>query len=310
MKIFVGLFFLAVCVSHSQQTRLLSLAFEKDLIPEGIAIDAKAGKVYLNSLKYGKIVRCNLDGSNPEDFIGPNEHGYLSGFGMTMVGETLYALGNVLPKNGNKSILLLLNTESHQPISKYTIENNQFIYLNDLTVGENEEIYITDSESSDLYTINKNTNELEVFFAHDEIKHSNGIAISPNGKLLYLATYTTGIRVLEIASKKLLNTPNEHKGIDGLKYHQDHLYAIVNGRRNPSQNGVFQFRLNQHESEIVGAKKMWAFENPTDIPTTFALYEDSMYFVSDSQLGNLDQDSNQIIALDELKTYQLVQLRL
>ncbi len=42
---------------------IYQLSFDKDLIPEGIAIDPATHKVYLNSLKNNKIVRSNLEGS-------------------------------------------------------------------------------------------------------------------------------------------------------------------------------------------------------------------------------------------------------
>ncbi len=310
MKKVAVVFFLTIGFSYAQQASLVSLPFQKDLIPEGIAIDSKTGKVYLNSLKYGNIFRCNLDGSEPEEFIAKNEHGYLSGFGMTIVHDTLYALGNVLPENGNKSIFLKLNHVSGKLLDSYTIDNEKFIYLNDLAVDEQGTVYITDSESSDLYTINATTNALEVFFEDQEIRHSNGIAISSDGRRLYLATYTTGIRILDIAAKKLLNLPNDHKGIDGLKYSRGNLYAIVNGRRNREQNGIFKFELGPDESQIIGSKKIGLFENPMDIPTTFALYKGSMYFVSDSQLRNFDQDSNEIVEPEKLKSYRLIRLKL
>lgn len=309
MRVFPLFCLLTFCFSHGQEQRTSPLSFEKDLIPEGIAIDAKTGKVYLNSLKYNKIVRCNLDGSAAEHFVASNEHGYLSGFGMTVIEDTLYALGNTLPKIRNKSILLKLNNKSGGFIDKYTINDDRFIYLNDIAVDNYGALYITDSESSNLYTVSY-TNNLEIFFSHKDIKHSNGIAISSDGKLLYLATYTTGLRVLDIASKKLVNQPNNHKGIDGLKYHKGHLVGIVNGRRDHSQNGVFQFMLNPDGLEITNAEKIWEFENPTDVPTTFALYDDSMYFISDSQLRNFDQETNQIIEPDKLKNYTLVRLQL
>ena len=288
----------------------IGLPFEKDLFPEGIAIDTLTKQVYLNSLSLNKIVRCNLDGSQAEDFIDSNEHGYLSGFGMTIKGDTLYALGNVLPKTNNTSILLLMGLSSKQMIAKYTIANEQFIYLNDLAVDSKGTVYITDSESSDIYTINQNTNELEVFFSDEAINHSNGITISPDGKLLYLASYTSGLRILDIASKKLVNQPNDHKGIDGLKFHKNNLFAIVNARRDLAQNGIFQFGLNAKCTEVVSVKKLTDFENVTDIPTTFAIYNSTMHFVADSQLDNFDGDNGKVIHPEELEDYRLVQLKI
>lgn len=310
MRILTGTVLFALVVSCSQKNTQVDLAFEKDLIPEGFAIDAQAKKVYLNSLKLNKIVRCNLDGSNAEDFIASNQYGYLSGFGMMVRGDTLFALGNVLPKKGNKSILLLMCISTKKPIATYTIENEQFIYLNDLAVDSKGTVYITDSESSDIYTVNKATGSLEVFFSHDEIKHCNGITVSPDDKLLYLASYTSGIRILDITTKKLVNLPNDHKGIDGMKFHKNNLFAIVNARRDPSLNGVFQYVLNGKGKEIQSSKKIREFEDPSDIPTTFAIYGDSMYFVSDSQLDNFDQESNEIIAPEKLENYRLVHQKL
>src|ERR1700755_2206014 len=70
----------------------VTLNFEKDLIPEGIAIDAKSERIFLSSLRKNKIVTANLDGSDATDFIESDQYGYLSGFGMTIKGDTLYAL--------------------------------------------------------------------------------------------------------------------------------------------------------------------------------------------------------------------------
>ena len=293
------------CPAQTQADRV-RLKFQKDLTPEGIAIDSISQKIYINSLRHNKIVRCDFDGSNPEDFIFENQHGYLPGFGMTIKGDTLFALGNTLPKSKNKSILLLLNTRTGQLIKSYSIDNSDFIYLNDLAVGPNGKLYITDSENDNIYTLNTEKDVLEVFFSHPEIKHPNGIAISPDGKLLYLATYTSGIRILDLDSKKLVNAPNDFKGIDGMKFYKNSLLTIVNGRRNADQNGLFRFYLDKSSTKIIKQEKLDSFQDSTDIPTTFALFKGHMFFVSDSQLDNLNQETNEIIDPSKLEEYLLI----
>ncbi|WP_036381273.1 SMP-30/gluconolactonase/LRE family protein [Muricauda sp. MAR_2010_75] len=303
-------FLLALFISCVNPEKPIELHFEKDLIPEGIAIDPVLQKVYLNSLKSAKIVRCNLDGSNPEEFLSSHQYGYLSGFGMTIKGDTLYALGNGLSKENNTSILLLLDIYLGELIQSYPLDNGNFVFLNDIAVNSKGTVYITDSESSDIYTINPNTNQLEVFFSNNEVKHSNGIAISNNEQYLYLATYTSGIRVLDIANKKLINQPNAFKGIDGMKFYQNHLIGIVNAKRDLSQNGIFQFRLNEEGSEILSETKISEFEQSSDIPTTFAINRNHMYFVADSQLDNFDQGNNTIVNPTTLENYRLVKRKL
>lgn len=281
------------------------LAFEEDLIPEGIAIDAQSQKVYLNSLTKNKIVRCDLDGSNPEDFIFSNQYGYLSGFGMTVHGNLLYALGNSLPKNKNTSILLLLELPSGRLINAYPLKDAKTIYLNDIAISSNGRIFITDSESNNIYTLNESTDQLEVFYSNDEIKHSNGITIAPDNRFLYLATYTTGIRILDLHTLKLINGPNDHKGIDGMKFYNNQLLGLVNGKRKTSENGLYCFELNPEGSEIVGNQKILEFEDSSYIPTTFALFHNTLYFVEDTQLALLNQDTGQITDTARLKKYRL-----
>lgn len=299
--------FLFVTISFQAQTNdnLIELAFEKDLIPEGIAVHEPSKKVYINSLVHNKIVRCNLDGSHTEDFISKNQYGYLSGFGMTIKGDTLYALGNTLPKINNKSILLLLDVTSGELIKSYPLNVSDFIYLNDIAISSKGDIFITDSESNNIYSINKSTDQLRVFFSADEIKHSNGIAVSPDDKFLYFASYTSGIRILDMDTKKLINQPNDHKGIDGMKFFNTSLVGIVNSRRDKTQNGVYRFYLNENNAAISRKEKLQDFTNLEDIPTTFDLQGNMMYFVTDSQLDNLDQETNEIINVAKLENYRL-----
>ncbi len=303
-------FLLVLFISCTPKEKSIELRFEKDLIPEGIALDPVSQKVYLNSLKSAKIVRCNLDGSDAEEFISSHEFGYLSGFGMTIQGDTLYALGNGLSKENNTSILLLLDINSDKLINSYTLDNGNFVYLNDIAMDSKGTVYITDSESDAIYTISPITNQLEVFFSNDEVKHSNGIAISDNDRYLYLASYTSGIRILDIANKKLINKPNTFKGIDGMKYYRNNLIGIVNAKRDASQNGVFYYSLNEEGSEILSETKIAAFEHLSDVPTTFAIFDDNMYFVADSQLDNFDQEKSAIINPTLLENYRLLKKRL
>nr|WP_299071203.1 SMP-30/gluconolactonase/LRE family protein [uncultured Allomuricauda sp.] len=284
----------------------VELSFQKDLIPEGIAVDVEAQKLYINSLMHNKIVRCNLDGSQTEDFIKNGKHGYLSGFGMTIQGDTLFALGNSLTKPRNSSILLLLNTKTGKLIKSYTLDKPGFAYLNDLAVSKKGEVFITDSESNHIYTINKEEENLEIFLSHDDLKHSNGIAISSNDKYLYFASYASGLRILDIASKKLVNPPNNYKGIDGLKFYKNKLIAIVNGKRDQTQNGVYQFQLNAKGTAIEIEEKIWKLKNETDIPTTFDIENDALYFVADSQMDQMNQETNTIRDESKLEDYSLI----
>ncbi len=292
-------------------TELRILGFEKDLIPEGIAIDSKSKTVFLNSLRKNKIVKCKLDGSSPTNFIDSNQYNYLSGFGMTVKGDTLFALGNSLPKKNNKSILLLIDIRTGHVIDSYSINDSTFTYLNDLAVSSNNDIYITDSESNKIYAIKRSKGKLEIFLENDQIAHSNGITISDDDKYLYLASYKTGIRIVDIKSKSILNEPNkDFTGIDGMKYYQNSLIAIVNARRDLNEQGVFRYYLNENKTTIIKKEKIVPYGEHFIIPTTFDIVNDYIYYIINSQLDNFNQESNLIIDNNKLEPYSLIKIKI
>jgi len=309
--VFVILILIGLNSCNRVTSELITLNFEKDLIPEGIAIDSESKTVFLNSLRKNKIVKCKLDGSNPAEFIKSDQHNYLSGFGMTIKGDTLFALGNSLPKNNNKSILLLLNLKTGNLINSYSINDSTFIYLNDLVISSNNDIYITDSESNIIYTIQSSNGKLEIFLKNDEIAHSNGITISDDGKYLYLASYKTGIRIIDLKSKSILNEPNlDFTGIDGMKYYKNSLIAIVNAKRDTNQQGVFRYYLNKNKTAIIRKEKIVSYGEHFIIPTTFDIVDGYIYYIINSQMDNFNQESNQIIDNSKLERYLLMKMKI
>lgn len=300
---------LVIAAACTTKNKVL-LPFQPDLIPEGIAIDSTNQTIFLSSLHHNKIVTSGIDGSDPHDFVGSGQYHFLSGFGMTIKGDTLYALGNSLPKEKSRSILLLLNKNTGALLRSYSPRDTSFKYLNDLAVSRTGDVYITDSENDKLYMVKQGTDSLRVWLASDSVANSNGIALSPDDRYLYLASAKQGIRIMDVRTQKIMNEPNDYKGIDGMKYYQHSLIAIVNGNSDERSNGVYRYYLNEANTAIVGKKLLLAPGEDFVLPTTFAIVDGFMYFVIDSQLGNLDGDHNQIIDSTKLKTYTLLKFRI
>ena len=296
------------CKPQDQTT--IPLNFQKDLIPEGITINPKTQTIFLNSLRHSKIVRCNMDGSNPKDFITDNQFGYLPGFGMFVKGDTLYALGNSLPKKNSKSILLLLNAKTGEFINSFSPKDTTFKYLNDLAVASNGDVFITESNSNKIYTIQAKKAFLEIFLDTDELKNSNGITISDDGKYLYIASNKKGIRIMDRQTKRIVNHSNQdYTGIDGLKFYKNSLIGIMNAKKG-DENGIYRYFLNKENNEITRKEKIFSFKDESKISTTFSTLEGYMYFVLNTQLDNLDGETGQIIDKKKLENYQLMKIRI
>ncbi|WP_350287370.1 hypothetical protein [uncultured Croceitalea sp.] len=303
-SIFIFLIVFTLISCSDQKTQLIELPFEQDLFPEGIAIDSKTAKVYLNSLKKRKIVSSAIDGSNPQTFLETDQNSYLAGFGMTIKGDTLYALGNGLEKDDNKSILLLLQLSTGNLIDSYSIDDSGFRYWNDLAISTNNEIFITDSESNKIYKIQRPSKTIEIYLDSEKVPNSNGITISDNNDYLYVAS-NSGICVVEKASKKIMNEPKkDYSGIDGLKFHKNNLYGIVNGWRDNSQNGLFKFELNKTGTKVLGKEKLIEFTADFKIPTTFDILDGNIYFVVNTHLDNFDGEK--VLDLKKLEPYKML----
>ncbi|MBT2161114.1 YncE family protein [Zobellia barbeyronii] len=298
--------FISLLSCVDTKPELIQLNFQKDLLPEGIAIDSRTEKVYLNSLKNNKIVSSSINGSNPKTFLETNEYNYLSGFGMTIKGDTLYALGNNLPEGKSKSILLLLQLSTGALIDSYSIKDSVSHYWNDLAISTTNQIFITDSQSNKIYSIQRPGKTVQIYWDSEAVPYSNGITISANDNYLYLAS-DNGIAVIETASKKLLNKPKEeYSSIDGLKYYKNNLYGIVNGWGEQSQNGLFKFELNSTGTEILKSKKLVEFTERFRIPTTFDICDGYIYFITNTQIDNLDGNTNEILDLNTLEPYRMM----
>lgn len=288
---------------HTPVSETVVLNFEKDLIPEGIAIDEKSGKLFLSSLKKNKIVTAGIDGTNPADFIENNQYGCLSGFGMIIKGDTLYALSNGLQKKDNSSVLLLLNIKTKQLIDQYKISIPPYAYLNDLAISETNEIFITDSESNKVYKIKRPDKNLEIFLDTEELEHANGIAISDDNSKLYLAS-RKGIRVVDLQTKKILNQPNkDYSGIDGMKFYKNSLIGIV-------EKGIFRYYLNETGSEIKSMKQVILFDSSFRSPTTLAIEGNSIYFIKNTQLDNFNDSTNEVIDKSKLESLLLLKKKI
>jgi hypothetical protein len=289
------------CKLTSEKT--INLTFEKDLIPEGIAIDAQAGKLFLSSLRKNKIVTANADGSLGADFIGTGQYDYISGFGMTIKGDTLYALSNGLETQNNTSVLLLLHKKTGQLIARYKTSIAPYGYLNDLAVSKNNEIFITESQSNKIYHLQRPDGSLKVFLDTVAVAHSNGIAISDDNSKLYVAS-DKGIRVIDLQTKKILNQPNKASaGIDGMKFYRNSLIGIV-------EKGVMRYFLNEDGSEITSIRELIHFDNTYHSPTTFDIVGDTIYFIKNTQLDNFNDNTNEIIDKSKLESLVLLKYKI
>ncbi|MDW3646567.1 MAG: SMP-30/gluconolactonase/LRE family protein [Bacteroidia bacterium] len=310
---FLYLFILVSLFSCSPKPQIYEIAEEKDMIPEGIAIDPKSGKIYLSSVHKKKIGVFDPETSSFKDFITSGQYGFKRGVGMKVFDQMLFALGSDEESGKGASILLVLELESGNLIDSFSLEDSTSHFLNDLVIDGQGKIYLTDTEGHGIYALNYPEGEIELFFQDESIRYPNGIALSEDASKLFIDSWSDGIRILDLESKEILNdqhTPTSEFGIDGLSYHAGSLYAIHNSGEDHSKYGLYRIPLLENEKVLGDPEAVLIGHPKMNVPTTLSILEGTAYILANSQLDNLDQEKNQILSYEQLSPTFIIRLKL
>ena len=283
---------------------------DKELVPEGIAYSEKHNKFYLTSIAKSKIISVDRSTGDQKDFIGSNDFGFMPGVGILVDDKRghLHALAGYFPLNDSLSSLFTFELESGKLIRKIHVAEDGEHFLNDLIQDRDGNLYITDSKASAVYMLENGGTFLKRLYQSDEIEYPNGIAISEDGSKLYIASFSKGIRILDLEKQELLNPPDTlglSQGIDGLEFYRGHLYGIQNGVRANGDN-FRKLVLNKTEDSILGVEILDSNNPSFDLPLTFAIAGNQAVVIANSNLQFLDQVTLQFTEPDALKPTRLL----
>ncbi len=280
------------CFQPSIET--IAINQEKDLIPEGIAI--YKDNIFLSSIHKNKIVCYNLTTKTLTNFINSDAYGFKTGFGLYVKDTLLFALTNHLNPDTLTSLLLVFNINTQKLLKSYALKDGKKHYLNDMAIDDENRVFITDSKSDKVFTVQYPNDTLAEYLSDARLMNPNGIALSGNKKRLFVASTTNGVQIIELKNKKIISEKSiETTGIDGMKYHQGRLFAIRNSDENYANHGLYCIELSENEDKIQGVKSVLVGHSLLNVPTTFDISNNHILMLANSQMDNLNQDNNQII---------------
>ena len=282
---------------------------EKDLIPEGVAYDTETDRLFISSIYRRKIVMISPDG-RIQDFIGEKQDGILAVIGMEAdpVRRHLWMCSafdgsseilDIEQTKDKRSSVYKYDLDSARLIKKYVLNDTTSRFFNDLTIHVNGDVYITDWFAGEVYRISVDNDRLELFTEPSEFLYPNGIALSDDGNILFIA-HLAGIHKINLESreKKKLRHPEDITlvSIDGLAFYNNALIA----HQGSSLGGVFLYTLNASQDRVVSKKAVEVLNPLFDFPTTGELAADTYYYIANAQLRRFDQDGT-IFPLDKLE---------
>lgn len=294
----LSLIFLLLQINCSEEQRILTLNGERDLIPEGIAIDPETKLLYLSSIHKKKILATNLNDLTLADVIESEAHGFKLGVGMEIKDGKLFALSGEEIGGESSSLLIVIDIATGELLHKYEVNDSVNNFMNDLAISEQNEIYITDTKRHCVYKLDYPNGEMNVFLTSDDLKHPNGITIADHNKYLYVDSWFGGVRIVDLSTSEIINEQNAETseiGIDGLKYFEGDLYAIRNGGEDPKDHGLIKIELSDNGQKIERVVPLLMNDSLMNVPTTIEIFDSTIYILANSQMDNLNQDNNTII---------------
>lgn len=309
-------------VDHSRPAFTIDQA---DLFPEGLVYDAKRKRYLISSIHQRKIVSHDQDGKT-QDWVAfdPAQPGLaplsVLGLAISPDGEHLWATTTCLDQTRagcgelkGRSALAQYRLKDGKPMGIQFFGSSEApSNIGDLVLTAKGDLYLSDSTAGVLYHQTAGApgvDNPEPWLASPLLRSPQGLALSADESLLYVADYSFGLMLVDIGKKTIapIQAPAEclTAGGDGLLRYKNHLIMIQNGVK---PHRVIAFELSADGRRLTGQKVLVANHPAFDEPTLGTLVGDTYTFLANSQWGHYDKSFQPIT--DQLKpiTYLHVNL--
>jgi sugar lactone lactonase YvrE len=269
-----------------------------DFLPEGIAYDPEEDVFYLGSIRQGKVVSVSRTG-RMEDLVAPDDAGGVLGLRVDAARRQLWGVTVQMPgyegfreeRAGNTSVFRV-DLDGGVVDGRWDLSNADGAHgFNDVVVTSDGRAYITDTDTGSLYTIAPDGGGLEVFMGAQTARGANGIALSADEQLMYVAQYGIDIVVVDLERKTAdpIAYPEDVVvcGIDGLYLHEGSLVAVQNYL---GMQQVTQFVLGGEGRSVVTARVLARQDPRFEDPTTGAFAGGEFFVIANSQLPRIGAD--------------------
>jgi hypothetical protein len=267
-----------------ERARLAFTVPQADLIPEGLAVDPKSHSFYMGSLSRKKIVKITPAGA-VSDFVPSGRYDIQSICGIKVDPGDEDVWANTCPDSGKGAELLRFDNAGKllERFSQATAGPHLF---NDLVLRNRDEIYLTDSLAHQALRFNRNTHAFTVLSLPRPLYYPNGIALSGDGNLLYVAD-AFGVLEYDLRNQKAREVEagysNTISGFDGLYWFRGGLVGIQNSMGLPR---AVRFQLSRDGSRVTGTTILEYRSDYVELPTTGAIDGSNFYFMSNTQVDN------------------------
>jgi hypothetical protein len=270
------------------KARLAFVSEENDLVPEGLAYDARQNLYYMGSIHNRKIVKITPEGRF-SDFAPAGHENLLPLLGLRLDPNDGTLWANSWDENTWRTELLRFDA-SGKLLERNALKDVGKHAFNDLVVRKSGEVILTDTVGNQVFRFDRGTRAFVRLPVHRLLSEPNGIALADDDRQLFVADDLGVVHVDLDSGVSMDVNPGPRStlaGIDGLYWYKGSLVAVQNGIGSPR---IVVFRLSRDLSRVT---QTIVLENRTafaTLPTTGAIHGNDFYFIANSQIDNLNGD--------------------
>jgi len=288
------------------------------LVPEGMAYDENTNSYFVSSVRERRIQRVKSE--EEHDFVQPGAGGLWSALGMNADSKRrlLWVATAALPEMKDAEVselgqsgLIAYDLDSGAPKKRLLLPADGAKHdLGDVIVTPDGAVYTTDSAGGVLYALNKAQDAFVALTKPGELASPQGLVLSRDKRLLFIADYSLGLFRYDLEDKKLRRMDVDREicvyGIDGLYRFDKDLIAVQNGIR---PHRIVRFRLERGGDRVVHAQVLAANRPEFEEPTLGVIVGKRFSFIANSQWDRFDKN-HQLPPDDQLKQPMILRLTL
>lgn len=261
----------------------------QDLFPEGLAVDASSRTFYMGSMHHKKIVKFTLV-SGVSDFVKQDVYD-LSPVGGVHVDPVDHSVWAATDAGAKQRPELLHFDAQGKLLERHPSPGEMPHDLNDLVLRGTREIFTTDTEGHHVYRFDRISHTFTNMKLWRPVFYPNGITLSSDGNLLFIADMLGVIRVNLRTNGSADVDPGAHdtlSGIDGLYWHNGELLGVQYGT---GEYRVMRWKLSPDGRKVTASETLEYRTALISDPTTGAILGDNFYFIANTGIYNFEDDT-------------------